>query len=380
MLLFAWSAFVVTCIDRYAWGTIAATVGQSLGLSIGSLGAFTTAFYTGYAIANVVGGPLADLIGGRAALSLALAALGSTAFCFGYVSTLEMGILIQFVMGLASGADYCAGVKLINGWFRQDKGRAIGIFASATSISIIAANLIVPALTARVGWTVAFQILGVATVFVGLLVLVGTRGVPPHIPRERLSHAHLVALIRNRDFLLLSVAGGAGVWGIIGFVSWANALLTKHFGLTLQQAGGVMTIVGAAAFVFTPLVGWLSDLIPQHRRKMIVAWPCAFAVMLAIFGRCDTASEFRIIAPFLGIFAYGYLPMLITQITTLAGPTSAGSAAGFSNALWQLIGAIAPLAVGFTFAQTHSFLVAVLVVAVGPVVAAFTLLFVRSIR
>lgn len=378
VLLLVWAAFVLSCVDRYAWGTIAAPVGQSLGISVAMLGAFSTAFYLGYATANLAGGPLTDLAGGRTALLMAMLPLGAATFCFGYVHTLAAGIAVQILMGLASGADYCAGLKLINAWFGRDKGRAIGIFATATSISIAVANAVVPTLTARFGWANAFHTLGIATAAVGVVAFIGTGRSPKNVSRERLTLGHLKALSRNRDFILLSIAGGAGLWGTIGFVSWANALMTKRFGFAPTVTGSVLTVVGVAAFFSKPLIGWASDLMPQYRRHLAVGCLSAFAIVLVVFGFCSTLTQFYLLAPFLGIAGYGYLAILIAQITNVAGATSAGSAAGISNAFWQLGGAIAPIAVGYTFASTGSFLYALVVVAMGPVLAAVTLLFMRN--
>ncbi|MFM0158934.1 MFS transporter [Paraburkholderia sediminicola] len=378
VLALVWAAFVLSCVDRYAWGTIAAPVGQSLGISVAMLGAFSTAFYLGYAIANLAGGPLTDLVGGRTALLMAMLPLGAATFCFGYVHTLAAGVAVQILMGLASGADYCAGLKLINAWFGRDKGRAIGIFATATSISIAAANAVVPALTTRYGWASAFHTLGIVTAAVGVVAFIGAGRSPKDVSREHLTLGHLKALSRNRDFILLSVAGGAGLWGTIGFVSWANALLTKHFGFAPAVAGSVLTVVGVAAFFSKPLIGWASDVMPRYRRHLAVGCLSAFAVVLVVFGFCSTLTQFYLVAPLLGIAGYGYLAILIAQITNVAGATSAGSAAGISNAFWQLGGAIAPLAVGYAFASSGSFLYALMVVAIGPVLAAVTLLFMRG--
>ena len=172
-------------------------------------------------------------------------------------------------------------------------------------------------------------------------------------------------------------SGCAGLWGTIGFVTWANALLTKHFGFAPAVSGGVLTVVGVAAFFSKPLIGWASDLMPRYRRHLAVGCLSTFAVVLLVFGFCSTLTQFYLVAPLLGIAGYGYLAILIAQITNVAGATSAGSAAGISNAFWQLGGAIAPIAVGYTFAGTGSFLYALVVVAMGPVIAAVTLLFMR---
>jgi len=48
ILLVTWAAFLLSFIDRLAWGNVAVSVGASLGMSIAALGVFVTAFYVGY--------------------------------------------------------------------------------------------------------------------------------------------------------------------------------------------------------------------------------------------------------------------------------------------------------------------------------------------
>ncbi|MGF6918747.1 hypothetical protein [Paraburkholderia sp. 40] len=101
-LFIVWAAFLLSYVVRVAWSTVAAPVGASLGIGVSMLGAFVTAFYAGYVIANVVGGMLTDLLGGRAMLTLALLPLGVLTFTFGNTHSLAFGIVIQAAMGFAA--------------------------------------------------------------------------------------------------------------------------------------------------------------------------------------------------------------------------------------------------------------------------------------
>jgi sugar phosphate permease len=378
ILFFIWLGFVMSCVDRNAWATVSAPVGQSLGISVAMLGAFATAFYVGYAVANVGGGVLTDVVGGRIALALALIPLAVATFCFSYVNDLTTGIAVQIVMGLASGADYCAGLKIINSWFSKDKGRAIGLFATSTSVGVVIANAVVPKLMKSYGWETAFQVLGVATLAIALLALLMVRNSPVKERVAPLTRLDVMNLFKNRNFVLLSRAGCAGLYGTIGYVSWSNALMTKHFGFTPMVAGSIATVFGIGAFVSKPLVGWLSDIYPLRRRSIAVVGLLAFAALLVAVGFCSTEYQLYVIAPFLGIAAFGYLAILISEITDVAGKSAAGSAAGFSNALWQIGGAVSPIIVGFTYSNTGSFQIAISVVAIGPVLSAVILLLMKK--
>ena len=60
ILFIAWISFLVSFVDRLAWGNVAISVGQSLGIPVAALGIFVTAFYIGYVIANFIGGFSSD--------------------------------------------------------------------------------------------------------------------------------------------------------------------------------------------------------------------------------------------------------------------------------------------------------------------------------
>src|SRR5579864_719012 len=98
-LFIVWAAFLLSYVDRVAWSTVAAPVGSSLGIQVSLLGAFVTAFYAGYVVANIIGGMLTDILGGRVMMTLALLPLGVFTFCFGATTSLAVGIVIQLAMG-----------------------------------------------------------------------------------------------------------------------------------------------------------------------------------------------------------------------------------------------------------------------------------------
>jgi nitrate/nitrite transporter NarK len=88
-----------------------------------------------------------------------------------------------------------------------------------------------------------------------------------------------------------------------------------------------------------------------------------------VFGQGSTVSQFYLLAPLLGAAAFGYTPVLMAQVSDASGRNSAGAGAGLTNAIWQSGSAVSPLVVGYFYQQTHSFSVALLTLAVGPVVA-----------
>jgi sugar phosphate permease len=377
VLFIVWAGFLLSYVDRVAWSSVAAPVGASLGLQVSMLGAFVTAFYVGYIIANIVGGILTDIIGGRAMLTLALIPLGLLTFGFGFAHSLWTGIAIQALMGLAAGADYSAGMKIIPAWFVKDRGRAIGFYTTATSLSVVLTNATVPTISQLYGWQNAFRLLGTITFVCGIVAWFILRDAPPGAPNvsRRLTKADVKNVLTSPTLILLAIAGFGGFWATVGFGAWANALMTKQYGISPVVAGSITACFGIGAVIAKPLLGWLSDLMRGGRKLISILCLGGFAVVLWIFGQCSTVTAFYIVAPILGVVGFGYTPVLMAQISDACGKNSAGSGAGLTNALWQTGSAMAPLAVGYFYGHSHSFEVAFATLAVGPIIAVIALLF-----
>jgi nitrate/nitrite transporter NarK len=144
-LALVWAAFLVSFFDRLAWANVSASVADALGLPTAALNVFVTAFFAGYALSSFGCGLAADWFGGRWMLTLALVPLGIFTFLFSFTGSVTFGLVSQALMGIAAGADYASGVKLIAAWFGwQDRGRAMGLYFTAPTLGVIITNAVVP--------------------------------------------------------------------------------------------------------------------------------------------------------------------------------------------------------------------------------------------
>ncbi|WP_016885017.1 MULTISPECIES: MFS transporter [unclassified Rhodococcus (in: high G+C Gram-positive bacteria)] len=184
-------------------------------------------------------------------------------------------------------------------------------------------------------------------------------------------------LTTNRELMLLSLAGFGGFWGTYGFVTWSNALLIKGHGVSGTTAGFIVAIFAGVAVVSKPLIGMLGDRVGSARKPAIVIL-ALFAVILIFFGTLDNVPALLIAAPILGLVGYGYLPLIVAMIPRLVSSEVTGTAAGASNAFWQIASTLVPLAIGAVFSATGSFLAAFTALAVGPIIGAAVLYFVNE--
>ncbi|MFM0625209.1 MFS transporter [Paraburkholderia xenovorans] len=382
ILFFAWAGLMLSTVCRLAWGTLALPAGQSLGLPIAALGVFVTAFYAGYVLSNVVGGVTTDRIGGRTTLSVSLFGLAVATFCFGYTPSLAVGLVLQCIMGLTAGADYAAGVKLVSTWFaRHERGRAVGLLMSASSVAVIVTNAVLPGVVTQLGWRNTYHGLGICALILAILtaVIVRNHSVDSDVDLSgRTSEKLRLRTLLTRNFVLLALAGCGGFWGTLGFASWAISLMVKGHHLVPVQAGFIVAIAGVAGLVSKPSIGWLSDKLGGRRKALTVASFLFFFVVLLAFGQLSDIDAFRLAAPFVGIGAFVYSPLLVTLVAEQSGINRAGSAAGIANAVWQSGSAMSPAVVGLVFQASHSFQMAFAALAVGPLLGAICMLFVKE--
>ncbi len=377
----AWAAYVISIMDRQAWSNVAASVGQDFGLPVAALGVFVTAFLVGYVASNVVGGVVADWIGPRRLISFALLPMGLFTFLFGTAHSVAAGMAIQACMGLLAGADYAAGLKLVLSWFRRsDRGLATGLFMTATSFGVVFANLLVPTLLQAIGWQDVYRVLGAATALAGVVCFVLLRDAPAGATAEPPARPDLRLVLRDRDLVLLALAGFGALWGTWGFAFWANALMVRGHGISPVDAGFVVASFGVGAIVAKPVIGFISDRMGGRRKPSALVCLVLFVAALLVFGRMDTLTGFRLVAPALGVAAFVYSPMLSAMVAETAGTKLAGSALGITNAVWQLGSTVVPLAVGVVFASTGSFFAAIAALAAGPALAILLLVPVREAR
>lgn len=386
VLVAAWLSFTLTSVDRSTWGPASVFVGESLAVPLASLGAFATAYYVGYVVSNAFSGFASDAFGGRIVLTISLLGAGVAMFLFGSVTSPLIGISVQAVVGFFAGADYSAGIRLITSWFRpHELGLAMGIFTTATSIGTAIANLVVPALITRSGWETSYHLFGAISVVTAVVLFFTVR--PGPLLEERAKNREdrkkpeFGSLARNRNLLLTCLAGLCAFWGLYGFVTWSNALMIKGHGIAPETAGVVVAIFAISAILAKPTIGFVTDRFFNGARKAPAIFLFGmFGIILIVFGTLETSTAFIVAAPFLGIAAYGWSPLLVSLVPRLVHGSVTGAASGLANATWQLGSVFAPLAVGAVFAAAGSFNAAFITLAAGPIVGMLVMLFVREQR
>jgi MFS transporter, ACS family, glucarate transporter len=380
ILFVVWFGFLLSFVDRLLWTSVATVASSSLGVPIAALGAFVTAFYIGYVFSTALTGLASDRIGPRLMLTIALVPLGAFTFLFGNSKSVPVLLSLQALMGLTAGADFSAGVKLIISWFGPtERGRALGLFTTATSFGVVLTNMIVPHALQYLSWTDIYHVAGLFTAIFGIACYVLLRDSPNASVPDKAGWVDVRHALANRQYIWAVLAGFGGVWGTLGFAIWANALMISALKLSAVSAGAIVASFGLAAIISKPAIGLLSDWLGGRRKMLAVVDLLVFAALLMLTGTLRSETQLWMMSPVLGFFAFGFTP-LTNAIAAEAGGKAAGTAAGVYSSIGSIGTSIVPVVVGAVFQATQSYQAAFAVLALGPFLASLCMIPVRDTK
>jgi MFS family permease len=311
-------------IDRQILPSVAPLMAVDLHLSDTEIGAMEAALLLSFTVLAPLFGRLGDRYS-RTKLMAAAAVVWSIATALTGVMdrspVLPGGIhfnvpLVQFTLSLSGVAVVLCLVRaavgvgessystitpgLIADYFPPARrATALGIFQAAIPMGFALGYVIGVILARFFGWRLAFTIVGVPGLVTAAFVwrlrepvrgandpqLAGTAADREVLGADRPSDSWLRTswrIIRTRDWFL-STAGYTALTFVLGaFATWANLLLVRDKGMSVQGAGitlGVVILLAGAAGTFGG--GWLADRVARKRRNAYFL-VCAASSLLGI--------------------------------------------------------------------------------------------------
>ncbi len=261
-------------------GAIATETAEEYGVSLTTVGVFTTALLVMHAAMQIPAGRLADRAGAR---RIGLAGVGIVAVCNALAliaPSPALAIAMRMLAGIGTAFCFVAGSDYI----RASGGSvfAQGVFGAAGVGSGGLALAIVPQVARGLDWRAAYAT-ALAVALLGALAL--ALG-PSDRGRERPRRTHeLGRLWSDRRLLRLAAIHGAsfGLSVLIG--DWVVTLLERAGGLSSGVAGGVGSLTLVLGIVSRPAGGWLLRTRPAWTMPLLagsfVAGAAGTAVLLA---------------------------------------------------------------------------------------------------
>lgn len=369
-----WTLFFSTAINyisRQTFSVLAPLISAQFHLTHTELARILGAFQISYAVTWLLGGILLDAVGTRLGLAIAvvfwsliniLTAFASSAF--GFAS-------FRFLLGIGEGLNWPGASKAVADWFpRQERGLAVAIFDSGSSVGGAAAAVVIPIIALTVGWRWAFVVSG----GLGFLWLTMWLRIYHPLDRHPRVTASEVSLIRaGQDTPRISTRSGPqrwlslirdrNVWGIVlgraltdpiwwFYVFWLPQYLSDARAFSLQR----IAVFAWLPFLAADLGNFTGGLVSGYCIRRGVAfirariWVCILSCLPILAGIPAVNTQNVYVALALICFAlWGYASwstMGLTLPSDLFPEDVVATVTGLSGLAAGLAGTVFTLAVG----------------------------------
>ncbi|MBK5115886.1 MAG: MFS transporter [Thermoleophilia bacterium] len=244
-------------------GAIASEISSSYGVSLATVGLFTTALFISHMAMQVPGGKASDRFGARqvgmvgAGIMIAGSAMALPA------PDLMLGLVARFVTGIGTGLAFIAGAAYV----RSTGGSAVaqglfgGVAISAGGVALAVVPLFEPGLSWRAPYVTGLVISAVA-----LVALMAAPVDSEHLTRARTRAAGVLTDRRLRRLaVLFSASFGLSV--VLG--NWVVELLERNADVSNTTAGAIGGLTLLLGVFSRPLGGWLLVRHPESIRLMV---------------------------------------------------------------------------------------------------------------
>jgi DHA1 family bicyclomycin/chloramphenicol resistance-like MFS transporter len=310
-------------------------------------------FLAGFALAQIVYGPLSDRFGRKPMLLVGLVLFVLASIACALAESIEMLILARFIQALGGSAGPVLGramVRDIHG--PRESARVLSHIGSAMALAPAFAPILGGYMSVYLGWSSIFWFLALIGLFgAALLVL----AIEETAPRE---HRHpkpikailgdYVSLLRDREFLGYTLTCTLAYAGLFAFLSGSSFVIIEYFGVSEQNFGLLFMLV-VAGYISGTLTG--ARLSRRYDFKRLVflgsmVLLVAGGVMLAI-ALGEPRQVMSIVLPMM-IFMHGVgLVMPQSMAGALANyPHMAGSASGLLGFIQMSVASLIGGAVG----------------------------------
>lgn len=279
------TALAPFAIDAYlpAMGVLAEAVGASIHRTELSL----STFLAGFALGQLLFGPLSDRIGRKPVLLGGLVVFLMASLLITQVNTLPELLAWRFVQALGGGATVVNSAAIVRDCF---SGREAAKVMSTMAIIMLLAPLVAPVVGSGLlylgDWWLIFVFLALYALF--LLWLLGTRlpetrasGMPGASPRQVL--ANYASVLRHREAMGYICAASMSFAGLFAFITASPFLYLEHYGLGPELYpllfGLNVVTMAASNRLNIRLLGWRT---PQQNLRLGLSIQLGVALCLVL--------------------------------------------------------------------------------------------------
>ncbi|HXR38251.1 MAG TPA: MFS transporter [Terracidiphilus sp.] len=391
-----WTLFgstFINFINRQTFSVLAPVITHELHLTHSDLSKIFSAFQVSYAVMWLIGGVLLDIVGTRLGLALAVIWWSIVSMFTGFANSVFSLSAFRFLLGIGEGCNWPGASKTVAEWFpAKERGVAVAIFDSGSSVGAAVAAIAVPWVAILLGWRYAFVLSGI----LGLLWLaVWLYYYHPLERHPRVTPEERALIAAGRDAAAASAQRGVGrwlvllkqsnVWGVVlgrsvadpiwwFYVFWLPQYLSDARGFSLKQIAAFAWVPFVAADIGNFTGGFASSFLIKRGMPVVRArkWVCVLSSLPILAGipAATTHNAYWALA-LISFSVWGFtawVTMGLTFPADLFPQDVVASVTGLSGLGAGLAGAAFTLAVGWTV-DNYSYFPAFVAAATLPLLA-----------
>jgi ACS family hexuronate transporter-like MFS transporter len=375
-------AGTVNYMDRQVIALLKPTLQGQFGWSEIGYGNIVFAFQFAYGAGVLFVGKLVDRFGTRKGFSLAVFVWSLAAMAHAAATSLFQFAFARFCLGLGEAGSFPASIKAIAEWFpKRERALATGVFNSGTNVGAIVTPLIVPWITYRFGWRIAF----IATGALGFLWIVAWLTLyrrPEQLGRVSAQELAYIQSDRIADeseedegekrIPLRTLVTLPQAWAVaLGkfftdpiwwmYLFWMPDFLTRNLKLDLRGMALPLFVIYSGASVGSVSGGWLSSFLLRmgwsvNASRKTALLVCALAVTPIMIAARTSNAWLAIFLIAIAAGAHqGWSANLYTLASDMFPKTAVASVVGFGTMLGSIGGMGIAKVVGYILQRTGSY-------------------------
>ena len=349
--------FLITAVnylDRQCLSVAAPVISKEFGFSNTDYSRIVTAFLVAYTIMQLIGGVVVDRVGVRKGMAVFLSWWSISGALHALSSGLSTFVLFRFMLGMGEAGNWPTSAKAVSEWFPpRERGLAVGIFDSGSSLGGLLAPPLVAWLIVTHGWRSAFLLTG-SLGFVLLLVWLWIYHSPEEHPRLSIEERKLIQSKPAPEQTPTTQTSGWAVlrrhevWGVTSgrfltdcvwwfYVYWMPKYLFDQRGLSLSQIAAVSWMPFVAVDAGNLLGGWSSAFLIRRNWSLNASRKCllclaAVGMLTGLPAALVHNATLSVMLISIATFSYGIFgTMMLTLPTDLFSPAHVGIVSGLSG-------------------------------------------------
>lgn len=363
ILFFAW---LIDYIDRLVITMALPSIGKQFHLNAVEQGAIMSIFFFTYALTQIPGGMLADKIGAKKTMTIALSVWSVFTALTGAAANYTVLMIVRFFFGVSEGIFPGASMKAIaERTTPKSRLTANGTMIASNSLGSAIAPLIAAPAIAAVGWQHSFYWVAGLGILMALILWFwlpkrtvssfqgatsGERETARVISTgQSLSASQILKKGVMWKFFLMFMGMDIAAWGL---VSWVPSYLITQKHISLSGAGVLTSIPFFVGTISTVLGGLLFDKYFYRRHRWIIIPSMVIAgIFLFLMLRSSSVGQFVLYESFGAFFIYMAFQPIYGLPMRILSPKILGVGSGLINFGGQVGGVLSPLVMGVLVAS-----------------------------